>query len=87
MKEGSPVISASLVSPSISLMSDSQADVENFLEEVTLDCPTVGDFCPKDCYFVGGAAPFFVPQTDDLVMQVLDASLKGTNQELFGWVQ
>ena len=87
MKDGSPVISASLVSPSVSLISDSRTDVENFLEEVTLDCPTVGNLRPKDCYFVGGAAPFFVPQTDDLVVQVLDTSLKGANQELFSWVQ
>ena len=87
MKEGSSVISASLVSPSSSLVSDSWTDIENFLEEVTLDHPTVGDFCSKYCYLVGGAAPFFVPQTDDFVMQVLDASLNGTNQKLFGWVQ
>ena len=79
MKEGSSVISAPLVSPSSSLVSDSWTDIENFLEEVTLDRPTVGDFCSKYCYLVGGAAPFFVPQTDDFVVQVLDASLNGTN--------
>ena len=87
MKDGSPIVPMSLVSPSSSLVLDSRADVENFLEEVTLDCPTIGDFCSKYCYFVGGAAPFFVPQTDDLVVQVLDAPLNGTNQELFSWVQ
>ena len=87
MKEGSSVISASLVSPSSSLVSNPWTDIENFLEEIALDRPTVGDFCSKYCYFVGGAAPFFVPQTDDFVVQVLDASLNGTNQELFGWVQ
>jgi hypothetical protein len=87
MKEGSPVISASLVSPSISLASDSWTDIENFLEEVTLDRPTIGDFCSKHCYFVAGAAPFLVPQTNDFIVQVLDASFDRTNQELFSWVQ
>ena len=87
VKDGPPIISMSLVSPSSSLVPDSWADVENFLEEVTLDCPAIGDFCSKYHDLVGCAAPFFVPQTDDLVVQVLDASFNGANQELFGWVQ
>ena len=87
MKDGSPIVSLSLVSSSISLVSDSWTDIEDFLEEIALNRPTVGDFCSKYCYLVGGAAPFFVPQTGDLVVQVLDASLNGTNQELFSWVQ
>ena len=87
MKDGSAVISVSLVSSSRSLVSDSWADVENFLEEITLDCPTIGDLCSKYCDLVGCAATLFVPQMDDLVVQVLDASFNGANQELFGWVQ
>ena len=87
MKDGSPIVPMSLVSPSSSLVLDSRADVENFLEEVTLDCPTIGDFCSKYRDLVGCAASFFVPQTDDLVVQVLDALFNGANQELFGWVQ
>ena len=87
MKDGSPIIPMSLVSPSSSLVSDSRADVENFLEEITLDCPTIGDLCLKYRDLVGCAATLFIPQTDDLVVQVLDASFNGANQELFGWVQ
>ena len=86
MKEGSSVIPITLVRPSSSLASNPWADVKNFLEEVTLDCPAVGNFRSKYRYLVGGAAPFFVPQTDDFVVQVLDASLNGTNQKLFGWI-
>ena len=87
VKDGSPIIPMSLVSPSSSLVSDSRADVENFLEEITLDCPTIGDLCSKYRDLVGCAATLFVPQTDDLVVQVLDASFKRANQELFSCVQ
>ena len=87
MKDGSAVIPMSLVSPSSSLVPGSWADVENFLEEITLDCPTVGDFCTKDRDFVSRLAPLLVSQTNDVVVQVLDTSFNGTNQKLFGRVQ
>ena len=87
VKDGSSVISISLVSPLSSLASDSWADVENFLEEVTLYCPAVGDFCPKDCDFVSCLASLLVSQPSNIVVQVLDTSFNGTNQKLFGQVQ
>ena len=87
MEDGSTVMSMSLVSSSTSLVPDPWTDVENFLEEITLDRPTVGDFCSKDCDLVGRLVPFLVSQSHDVVMQILDASSDRTDQKLFGWVQ
>ena len=87
MKDGSPVISMSLVSSLSSLVSDPWTDVENFLEKITLDCPTVGNFCSKDRDFVDHLVPLLVSQPNDVVVQILDASFNRTNQKLFGWVQ
>ena len=87
VKDGSAVIPMSLVSPSNSLISDSWADIENLLEEITLDRPTVGNFCAKDRNFVGRLVPLLVSQAGDVVVQVLDASFNGTDQKLFGRVQ
>ena len=83
---GSSVIPMSLVSPPSSLILDSWADVDDFLEEVRLYGPTVGNFCPDYCNFVGHLASLFVPQSDNVVMQVLDTAFNRTNQKLFGWV-
>ena len=60
VKDGSSIISMSLVSPSSPLVLDSWADVENFLEEVTLDRPTVGNFCSKDCNLIGRLASLLI---------------------------
>jgi hypothetical protein len=79
VKDGSAVMPMSLVSPSSSLVLDPWADVENFLEEITLDCPTVGDFCSNDRDLVGRLVPLLVSQSNDVVVQVLDASFKRTN--------
>ena len=86
VKDGSSIISIPLVSPSSPLTPDSWTDVENFLEKVTLDRPTVGDFCPKDCNFVSRLASFLVSQSDDFVVQVLDASFNRADQKLFSRV-
>ena len=71
------------MSPSASLVSDSWADVKYLLEEVTLYGPAVGDLCPDYCDLVGCVAPLFVPQANDFIVQVLDTSVDGTDQELF----
>ena len=84
VKYGSSIISSCLVSPSASLTSDPWADVEYFLEEVTLYSSGVGDFCPEYCDLVSCIAPFVVPQSGDFVVQVLDTSFDRTDQELFG---
>ena len=87
VKDGSPIIPISLVSPSSPLAPDPWTDVENFLEEVTLYRPTVGDFCPKNCDFVGRLASLLVSQSNDIVVQILDTLFNGTDQKLFGRVQ
>ena len=58
---GSSIMSAPLVSPSKSLVPNSQTDVDNFLEKVTLYCPTVGDLCPKDGNLISRLASLLVP--------------------------
>ena len=87
MEDGSPIVSLSLVSSPTSLVSDPWTDVENFLEKVTLDRPTVGDFCSKNCDLVGRLVPLLISQSHDVVVQILDASFDRTDQKLFGWVQ
>ena len=46
LKDGSSVVSPSLVSPSVSLVPDPWANVKDFLEEVSLYGSTIGNFCP-----------------------------------------
>ena len=75
------------MSPLASLISDSWADVKDFLEEVTLYGSAVGNLCPDYGDLVGCVVPFFVPQSDDFIVQVLDTLLNGTDQELFSRIQ
>ena len=86
VENGTSIIPPCLVSPSASLVSDPWADIEDFLEEIGLYGSAVGDFCPDYCDFVSCVAPFFIPQSDDLVVQVLDTAFNKTDQELFGRV-
>ena len=87
MEDGSAIMSTSLVSSSSALVSDPWTDVENFLEKIALDRPTVGDFCSKDCDLVGRLVPLLVSQSHNVVVQILDASFDRTDQKLFGRVQ